>query len=96
MGGCPCCDVGRMESVGRKDWDLGMQLQFGSVVYDVVHSDERLYFNRQEVLSICEHDQCQLILSTRVTPRLQVKVVAEARQRIERHLAATATPMFDD
>ena len=74
-----------------------MHIQVGSVAYDVVPCDERLYFNRQEVLSICEHDEQELLLSVRVTPRLLPRVLAEAQSRIERHLAtASELTAFED
>ena len=74
-----------------------MHIQVGSVVYDVVSCDERLYFNRQEVLSICEHDEQQLMLSVRVTPGVLTRVLVEAQSRIERHLAtASQVSTFDD
>lgn len=76
---------------------FGMHIQVGSVAYDVVPCDERLYFNRQEVLSICEHDEQELLLSVRVTPRLLPRVLAEAQSRIERHLAtASELTAFED
>lgn len=69
-----------------------MQIQVGSVVYQVVQSEECLYFNRQEVLSICEHDRRELLLSPRVTQRLLPQITAEARRRIEQHLAQQQQP----
>lgn len=73
-----------------------MQIQVGQATYRVVQSDERLFFNRQEVLSICEHDERQLLVSSRVTTGLMPRVIAEAKQRIATHLAQSAMTTFED
>ncbi len=73
-----------------------MKLEVGCVSYDVVQSDAYLHFNGQEVWSLCDHDERQLLVSPRAHGDLLERILDEARRRIDIHLAREMTSVLSD
>ncbi len=57
-----------MDRVRRRERDLGMRVQVGTVSYEALFSSERLHFNRREVMCLCEHGTRRIRISGRAGP----------------------------
>jgi len=67
-------------------------VSIGSWIYRLEFSEERLYLNRRQVLSLCDHDRRCIVVAPGVSSEQLKRIVLEATSRIWDRQAAKGDP----